>query len=428
MLLNCSRQSGKSTIAAILTAHRAYYYPKSLCLLVSSSQRQSSEIFRKVSDTLSRIPSPPKRVEDNRLSLQLENGSRVVSLPGDAGRIRGFSGPDLIVEDEAAQVPDEVFAAIRPMLAVSNGRLLLLSTPFGREGHFYEIWSSDDDSWEKHFITAYECAHIPRDFLETERLTSQEWEFDQEYLGRFVGILHQPFTFQNVVRCLSDQIQPLFLYSEDGKVDGRNPKSPDQPIQQKRELYIGVDLGKEVDYTAISVIEKIGRGEKATYHILHLERLPLGTPYPEIVRYVHSLISVAAIDSKITLVVDKTGVGGPIADYFREENLRPCGLTITSGKNAGGVRGGDWNVPRDDLVTQTQFLVDMSRVRIAKSIPLALDLVEELTHFKPSSNTKAKKASHPFSQRHHDDLAMSAMIPLWYAENGGWVEMEFLAI
>ena len=157
-------------------------------------------------------------------------------------------------------------------------------------------------------------------------------------------------------------------------------------------------------------------------------RLSLGTPYPEIVRHIQSLITVAAIDSMITLVVDKTGVGGPIVDYFREEKLRPCGISITSGKAASGNRGGDWNVPRDDLVTQTQFIVDMSRIGIAKSIPLALDLVEELAHFKPSSNTKAKKASHPFSQRHHDDLAMSTMLALWHAENGGWIEMEFLAI
>jgi hypothetical protein len=222
IILNCARQAGKSTLAAILTAHKSYYYADSLSLLVSSSQRQSSEIFRKVSDFLARMPTPPKRVEDNKLSLQLVNGSRVVSLPGDAGRIRGFSGPDLIVEDEAAQVPDEVFSAIRPMLAVSDGRLMLLSTPYGQEGHFYEIWSKDDDIWEKYSVTAYECSHLPSDFLESERANCREWEFDQEYLCKFVGGLHRPFPFKNVVRCLCDQILALFLYNEEGKILGRN--------------------------------------------------------------------------------------------------------------------------------------------------------------------------------------------------------------
>jgi hypothetical protein len=199
-------------------------------------------------------------------------------------------------------------------------------------------------------------------------------------------------------------------------------------MQTKHKFYIGVDLGKDVDFTAISFIAKIGRGIQAIYQVVHLERLPLGTPYPKIVGRIQTLIEIAQINSRLTLIVDKTGVGGPVIDYFRLANLRTRGITITSGKEPHGRRGGDWNVPRDDLITQMQFLIDVERLRIAKSIPLALDLVEELTHFKPSPSSKAKRVSPPFSQRLHDDLAMSTMLPVWYGEKGDWFEIKFLAV
>ncbi len=130
-LLNSSRQAGKSTTTAIIALHTALYRPGSLTLLGSPSLRQSRELFVKITDFLKRLESTPLLEEDNRLSVQLKNGSRVVSLPGTGETVRGFSAPDLIVEDEAAFVEDSFFRAVRPMLAVSGGRLILMSTPYG---------------------------------------------------------------------------------------------------------------------------------------------------------------------------------------------------------------------------------------------------------------------------------------------------------
>ncbi len=132
ILLNCSRQSGKSTTTAIIGLHTAFYQPRALVLLVSPSLRQSRELFAKVSDFRRVLEPRPRLDEDNRLSFTLDNGSRVVSLPGTSETVRGFSAPRLVVEDEAAFVDDGLYGALRPMLAVSGGRLILMSTPFGR--------------------------------------------------------------------------------------------------------------------------------------------------------------------------------------------------------------------------------------------------------------------------------------------------------
>ena len=128
LLLNCTRQWGKSTTAAILALHRALYYPNSLILLVSPSLRQSQESFRKVAEFLNKLAILPEKLEDNQFSLQLGNGSRIVALPSKEATVRGFSGVTLIIEDEASRVDDLLYRTMRPMLAVSGGRMILMST------------------------------------------------------------------------------------------------------------------------------------------------------------------------------------------------------------------------------------------------------------------------------------------------------------
>lgn len=187
VLLNCSRQSGKSTTASILALYRAIHTANALVLLVSPSLRQSSELFRKVRDHLRLMQRPPRLVEDNLLSITLENGSRIVSLPGSESTIRGFSAPALIIEDEAGDVPDDLSKlAIRPMLAVSDGQLILMGTPKGRRGHFFQSWEHGGDVWGRVRITAHDCPRISAAFLTQERVDLGGL-FAQEYECAFVN-------------------------------------------------------------------------------------------------------------------------------------------------------------------------------------------------------------------------------------------------
>lgn len=210
LLLNCSRQSGKSTTSAILGLHRALFYPSSLVLLVSPSLRQSSELFRKVSEFLEKLEMPPRKVEDNRLSATFANNSRIVSLPSTESTIRGFSGASLIIEDEAARVPDELYIAVRPMLAVSGGRLILLSTPFGKRGHFFKEYTEGGLGWERIQIPATECPRITKEFLQEERASLGDWWYKQEYECIFTETVDQVFAYDLVMNTISDEIKPLF--------------------------------------------------------------------------------------------------------------------------------------------------------------------------------------------------------------------------
>jgi hypothetical protein len=208
ILVNIHRQAGKSTTVAVLAAHTALYQPNSLVLLLSPSLRQSQEVLKKclaayhAVETV--VPLVPAYAE-NQLSLELANGSRIVSLPGNEATIRGFSAVRLIVVDETSRVPDELYYAVRPMLAVSNGRLVTLSTPFGTRGWWYQAWRSQS-GWERYEVPATACPRISADFLEEERMTMGQWWFDQEYMCQFASGQTQAFTREDIERAFAEDV------------------------------------------------------------------------------------------------------------------------------------------------------------------------------------------------------------------------------
>lgn len=187
ILLNCSRQSGKSTMAAIKAVHCALYEPKSLQIIMSPGIRQSGELFAKCRDIYESIGKPILAESESALQMRLQNGSRVVALPGNAGRIRGFSGARRIIIDEAAWVPEDLYRSIRPMLAVSGGDLIAMSTPFGRQGWWYDAWEDPLQEWKRIRVTALECPRISAEFLQEERIAlPPEW-FASEYMCEFTS-------------------------------------------------------------------------------------------------------------------------------------------------------------------------------------------------------------------------------------------------
>lgn len=209
-ILCCSRQSGKSTVSAVVAMHQAIYNPGSLTLLLAPVGRQSRELLGKVRDIYGQLAGDVDAVAENQVTLHLENGSRIVVIPDKEGNVRGFSGVDLIVIDEAAWVMDSTYQAIRPMLAVSQGRLLLLSTPNGKRGFFYYEWTEGGTVWHRSMITADLCPRIDRTWLELERLKIPAAIFAQEYLCSFNEAEDAVFAHDDIRAALTPTLVPLF--------------------------------------------------------------------------------------------------------------------------------------------------------------------------------------------------------------------------
>lgn len=218
-LLLCGRQTGKSTLAALMAAHCSIMLPSRLVLLLSPTLRQSTELFRKTITLVEAVNGKPDYVQKTATQLTLANQSKVVSLPGaNPDAIRGFSKPALIIEDEAAFVGDRTFTATRPMLAASEHPThVLMSTPYGQRGHFHERWQASDPDWSKHSIKSEDCPRISKDFLEGERRVLSDRAYRQEYCCEFLEAATAVFP-SDLIERLIDQDHRRDLMPDDGEL------------------------------------------------------------------------------------------------------------------------------------------------------------------------------------------------------------------
>jgi hypothetical protein len=178
--------------------------------LLSPTLRQSGELYRaKVRCLYDALGRPVGCVQETQLTLELANGSRIISLPGEEGNIRGYSGVSLLVIDESARVPDDLYRAVRPMLAVSRGRLIALSSAYAKLGWFYEAWQSTE-SWRRVKVTADQCPRISAEFLQEERKALGERWFGMEYMCEFGDLLDSLFAEQDIAAMLEGAPPPLF--------------------------------------------------------------------------------------------------------------------------------------------------------------------------------------------------------------------------
>lgn len=212
--LNIHRQGGKSLMSSLVCVHTALFFPESLSLIIAPALTQSREDFEKVQDLIDQMANPPKMLESTKLRLRMENGSRIVCLPGGTkGKtIRGFSRPDVIIEDESSQCSDLLYQAIRPMMATyPDCKFILASTPFGQRGHFHKVATGTSEAWLRLKVVASECRRISASFLAEEKEELGPYIYAQEYEGEFVAAETQLISHEKILSCLKEDIPVIEL-------------------------------------------------------------------------------------------------------------------------------------------------------------------------------------------------------------------------
>jgi hypothetical protein len=171
------------------------FTPGSLSVIACPAQRQSAEAVRRVREAL--IKAGVKLKNDNVYGLELENGSRVLALPGSDDSIRGLTVDAWIVADEAARLDNDLISAVRPMRARRpQARLAMLSTAWSRSDPFWTAWVSENQTWIRLQATADTVPTLfTPEFLEEERRALGEHVFNREYLGIPGGEVASPFTW-----------------------------------------------------------------------------------------------------------------------------------------------------------------------------------------------------------------------------------------
>ncbi len=215
---------------------------------------------------------------------------------------------------------------------------------------------------------------------------------------------------------------------------------------------VGLDLGQVQDYTAICVVtpteeykeaerERLRYDERLSYakteerpelpdrilQVRHLERIPLGTRYPDVVACVQQLINTPPLKDNSSLVVDATGVGVAVTDMLRDTGLTFKAVTITSGDKESR-DGSNYRVPKRNLISAAQVLFQQRRLKIAASLPEAQTLLAELRDFKYKITAASNLTYESWREGSRDDLVLALSLAVWEASRQGPVPSADMAV
>jgi hypothetical protein len=217
VLMTCARQVGKTSAVAFKALSTLLTRPGSTAVVIAQREDQASELLRKAVHAYYRLGAPVPVRREGITYFELQTRARILALPGKERSVHGFTA-DLLIVDEAARVPDEVFHAASPQLSVSGGQFVALSTAFVKTGFFYREWEREQDNRAKHrppeyrlfSITAKECPRHSPEFLAAERRRMGEWWYNAAYLNVFGDDVAAVFRVEDIKRALDPDVLPLF--------------------------------------------------------------------------------------------------------------------------------------------------------------------------------------------------------------------------
>lgn len=208
-LVLVARQGGKTTAAGCAAAHRAVYQPGSTIVIIAPIQKQAVEVRRSAEGFLRAAAPGLEPTSSTETRIELANGSRLIALPSEPDTIRGYA-VHLLIINEAARVTDEVFAAAQPMLAVTGGRIIALTTPAGPQGWFHHAYLDGGDDWKRIRVRADECSRIPAAHLAQQRTRMTEGVYAAEYDCEFSDAIGAVFHSSHVYAARDTALQPLY--------------------------------------------------------------------------------------------------------------------------------------------------------------------------------------------------------------------------
>ncbi len=214
-ILCCGRQTGKSTVGAVLAVHKALTNPGATVLVVAPGERQAKLLFSKAAALYRRAGYPLPANSERRTGLELGNGSVVEAVPAVERTTRGYS-VDLLIADEAAGIRDEDYHGILPSLIATRGEQVLLSTPRGKRGIFHDLWHSEAD-WQRVMVRSDEVDRIRPEDLEVFRHIMPDEFFRQEFYCEWLETEGALFGHQDIEAALESgrDVSPLFIEEDE---------------------------------------------------------------------------------------------------------------------------------------------------------------------------------------------------------------------
>lgn len=330
-------------------------------------------MFRKVRAYLQHPLVASEVVSESQTMIVLKNGSEIHALPGNnPDTVRGFS-PTLLIIDEAAFVKDEVYIAIEPSLAATNGQLILISTPYGKRGRFYESFDPDS-GFETYVVPSRESPLITDEFLLARQRELTELEFNQEYLGEFMEEMDTYFPRELILNCVEE-------------------------IEEHKEMishtnyYLGVDCARYgLDSTVYITIAEDSFGMLRVVNMIETSKKPI----TDIVNRVQALQRVFNYRG---IYIDATGLGAGAADMLKEKGvpLRNMPMSTNQERKGEGIQFTLQN--KEKLYKNLKLLMEKGRIFFPNHKKLIHQLSELQVDYTDAGHLKLH---HP--ERGHDDF------------------------
>lgn len=348
--IRAGRQVGKSTVISLKCLDYAINNENKAIMVIAASQRQAELLFDKIKYYFVEFFPDVIAEDPTKTKIILNNGTKIYCLP--AGRsgytIRGYS-IDLLIADEAAFIPEPVWIAITPMLAVTKGKIILLSTPFGKGGYFYNSFS--DYNFKQFHISSENCHRIDRSFLEKEKERMSKLEYAQEYLGEFVEEFNQFFPTELIKQCCSI---PFWTFKEN--------------YDKRKKYYMGVDVARYGgDENAFVIVELQDDDSLKCVNIVTTARIST----------TDTIGRVKALDELFKfrkIFVDDAGVGGGVTDVLIEE----IGRKVVGINNASRSFEQDdekrRRILKEDLYSHLAILMEKGKISMINDVKLIRSL------------------------------------------------------
>lgn len=328
-----SRQVGITTTIAYESIWKAFTRPSSVILIVSPSLRQSEIVMRKVLGTVdTNVFLGEQLTRKSMTEITLTNGSRIICLPNNPDRIRGFTATDVYL-DEAAYFPNDEFIVrvTRPMLSATAGRITIISTPSGKKGLFYREYMRAVDSEGKeprtkafNFFPSTISPLITEEILHEEKLKLTDLEYRQEYLGEFIEEVDTYLPMDLIQQCVDKKLQLI------------NEGEP------QKAYIIGIDLAKQQDETVVIILDR-GKDEFVVRHIDAWTKMD----------YTDQVGRIGQLGEKFRIIggaVDQTGVGEAIIEDLKAQIRAIEGVKFTEKMKLELASGLRWSMEHKILV------------------------------------------------------------------------------
>lgn len=312
------RQCGKTTTLATKALHRAILRKDQEILIIAPTQRQSELMFQKIYEFCQFndfVKSHTRRC--NLKVTEFDSGSKIHCLPAghEGASIRGFSAT-MVIFDEAALVPDAVFLAVKPSMAVRGEQIILSGTPYGKRGYFYtqyhatEITQAKHREWDIFKMRSSDSKFIDKAFLESERLIMTADQYSQEYDAEFVADSNSYFPYSLVMPAMEDYSYAL----------------PTGGLPAGSKLIMGVDIARAgSDETAIAICSVSADNH---YKLLWLKTFQGN----KITETAGQIIELATEYPDMKIYIDETGLGAGALDIVKEKNIDAIGVTFSTSR------------------------------------------------------------------------------------------------